>query len=319
MLALMCNIYRGEHYIPSNRPDLYEKCSTLLFESWDKRRDIRVTLPFQKKLRPAMMHLAHSIYRDASLQSGVSQRQLVQMAADYLSVRLFDDRDEAEAAAIDFVEFCRGRAWVFSDVGTTAGGDHLYAFTHRTFLEYFTASDVVRNHASAQALADYLFPRIARGEWDVVSQLSFQLLDKNVEGAGDELLAALMERGQDVREPREDRYNDLAFAGRCLGFLVPRSSATTQVAGLAFTAALENLASRPTPVSIRELLRYSPGKSLLGCCPARRRTGDGSGLDCPQRFRATWLQTAFRSIETRLISWRASRISQGRSWRRRME
>ena len=45
MLALMCNIYRGENYIPRNRPDVYEKCAIMLFEKWDKSRGINVPLP----------------------------------------------------------------------------------------------------------------------------------------------------------------------------------------------------------------------------------------------------------------------------------
>jgi predicted NACHT family NTPase len=32
--------------------------------------------------------------------------------------------------------------WVFSDHGTTASGEKLYAFTHRTFLEYFAAAQL---------------------------------------------------------------------------------------------------------------------------------------------------------------------------------
>jgi hypothetical protein len=274
MLALMCNIYRGEHYIPSNRPDLYEKCANLLFDNWDKRRDIRVQLPFQNKLRPAMTHLAHSIYSDSSLQSGVPQSRLVSMAAEYLSERLYDDKDEAEAAANDFVEFCRGRAWVFTDVGTTPAGDHLYAFTHRTFLEFFTASYVVRNYASPEALEGYLFPRIARGEWDVVCQLAFQLLDKNVEGAGDRLLEQLMARASDDEVAADEQRNYLSFAGRCLSFLVPRSSATCEVTRLAVRAAVRDIvAVREQFASIRTQRRMPGGilTGLLSCSDENRR------------------------------------------------
>ncbi len=32
----MCDIYRGEGYIPKNRPEVYEKCSELLLKKWDK-------------------------------------------------------------------------------------------------------------------------------------------------------------------------------------------------------------------------------------------------------------------------------------------
>ena len=47
MLALLCNIYRGENYIPKNRPDVYEKCANMLFERWDKGRGLYVPLPFE--------------------------------------------------------------------------------------------------------------------------------------------------------------------------------------------------------------------------------------------------------------------------------
>jgi len=51
----------------------------------------------------------------------------------FLHGRGFESADDARAAALEFVEFCRGRIWVFSDAGTTASGERLYAFTHRTF------------------------------------------------------------------------------------------------------------------------------------------------------------------------------------------
>lgn len=59
MLALMCNIYRGENYIPKNRAEVYEKCSLMLFEQWDKGRGIRVELQIESHIRTAMMYLAH--------------------------------------------------------------------------------------------------------------------------------------------------------------------------------------------------------------------------------------------------------------------
>src|SRR5690606_10608434 len=52
MLALMCNIYKGENYIPRNRPDVYQRCATMLFERWDKGRNIEVGLPFEEHIRP---------------------------------------------------------------------------------------------------------------------------------------------------------------------------------------------------------------------------------------------------------------------------
>ena len=74
--------------------------------------------------------------------------------------------------------------WVFTDTGTTASGDKLYSFTHRTFLEYFAASQLAYGSDSPEKLARALAPHIARGEWAVVSELAVQVKDStSTEGA----------------------------------------------------------------------------------------------------------------------------------------
>jgi len=78
---------------------------------------------------------------------------------------------------------------VFTDTGTTADGQPLFQFTHRTFLEYFTADYLVASSGSVAALADVLRPHIARREWDVVAIVACQLKSRATQGAGDEILA----------------------------------------------------------------------------------------------------------------------------------
>jgi hypothetical protein len=229
MLALMCNIYKGENYIPRNRPDLYEKCAMMLFERWDKTRGIHVTLPFEAHIRPALMHLAHWIYGDEKLQGGVTEEDLVREATKYLCPRRFEDKDEAENAARKFVEFCRGRAWVFTDTGTTKMGERLYQFTHRTFLEYFTAGYLVRTQPTPEILGKALIPRIERREWDVVAQLACQIQNRNLEGGGDQLLDTFVTTGETKRRERSE-INLISFAGRCLEFMVPSPKVTRNVA-----------------------------------------------------------------------------------------
>ena len=68
MLGLMCNLYRVEGYIPKNRPEVYGKCSLMLFERWDKARDILVPLPFEEHIRPAMQDLAYWIYSNEAFR-----------------------------------------------------------------------------------------------------------------------------------------------------------------------------------------------------------------------------------------------------------
>jgi len=232
MLALMCNLYRGERYIPRNRPDVYEKCAVLLFEKWDASRGIRVPLPFEAHVDSAIKHLAHWIYSNPRLQEGVTASQIIDEAANYLCPRQFEDRDEAVHAARKFVEYCTGRAWVFTDTGSDEHGEGIFQFTHRTFLEYFTASYLVRLNPLPRDLAAILLPKIRSRSWDVVAQLAFQIQAKRTEGAADQLLQAVLD---EVGRGKPDEASSLiSFATRSLQYLVPvpktvRACASTSI------------------------------------------------------------------------------------------
>jgi hypothetical protein len=238
MLSLLCNIYRGENYIPRNRPDVYEKCANMLFERWDKSRGLRISLPFEAQVRPTMQYLAFWIYTAEQLQAGVTEVKLVEKAAEYLRKRQYDDSDEALAAAREFIAFCRGRAWVFTDTGTTKDGDRLYQFTHRTFLEYFAAGYLVRIHPTPGSLSKTLQPRIARREWDVVAELAFQSQGKSVEDASDKLLLALIVRAR--ASDAVKRWNYLSFAARCLEFMIPAPRIVREITKTVYEFALDS-------------------------------------------------------------------------------
>ena len=226
MLGLMCNLYRAEGYIPRNRPEVYSKCSLMLFEKWDKARDILVPLPFEEHLRPAMEDLAYWIYSNDDLQGGVTETSLVENASTYLNKWVFDDVRKSIQAAREFIQFCTGRAWVFTDTGTTKDGERLFQFSHRTFLEYFTACHLVSIHPTPDPLAGSLKPRIAKREWDVVAQLAFQIQSKRVQGAADRLLELLLEPDA---SSWSGTWNKLSFAERCLEFLVPSPAIRRQI------------------------------------------------------------------------------------------
>jgi len=202
-----------------------------------------VPLPFEAHIKPAMMYLAHWIYNNETLQGGVTEHQLVNETSRYLLHRRFEDPDQAKAAAREFIEFCRGRAWVFTDTGTTKEGEGLYQFTHRTFLEYFTASHLFRTHPTAASLEKVLLPRIIKREWDVVSQLSVQILNRNVEGAGDELLASFLNRADTKRIGSESRWTLISFISRCLNFIVPSPRVTRRITSASIRESLDVYAS----------------------------------------------------------------------------
>ncbi|WP_261987229.1 NACHT domain-containing protein [Actinomadura sp. HBU206391] len=217
MLALLCILYRGEGSLPRNRPGVYERCASLLFETWDSSRGIHQNLRARDLIEPVLRHLAHWLLSRKAAEPAVSEEELVQETTQYLKGRKFDNVDESAAAAREFIEFCRGRAWVFNEVGTTVDGEPLFTFTHRTFLEYFTAAHLASINDTPEKLARSLAPYIAREEWDVVAQLAVQIKNKNTQDGASRFFQALL--GSRKYTAPGSVGNLLAFLARCLTFL----------------------------------------------------------------------------------------------------
>jgi len=212
----MCGIYATEHYIPRNRPDVYEKCALLLFDTWDKQRGIKPELSFDAHVQAAMRSLALWLYPQQLSRQGLPRHLLIAYMKDYLLKKRFDNDEEAENAAVEFVDFCKGRAWVLTDVGS-----ELYGFTHRTFLEYFAASQIVRENADPARLFDYLVDRLRSGGWEVVAQLALQILNKAVEDGADDFIEVLLSYCKTIVDSAL-HVKLLSFAAQSLTYIVPR-------------------------------------------------------------------------------------------------
>jgi hypothetical protein len=192
ILALMCILYHGERSLPRSRAEVYEKCATLLFRKWDARRRIHLELRTARHLEPILRHLAWWLFTREEVQPAVTTKELVNETATFLYGRGFESEVDAHEAAAEFVEFCRGRLWVLSDLGTTARGEALYSFTHRTFLEYFSAAHLAYRSDTPERLAAAIAPHIARQEWEVVSELAVQIKDRTSEQGADRIYSALL-------------------------------------------------------------------------------------------------------------------------------
>ena len=256
ILSLMCILYRGEGSIPRDRPEVYEQCSTLLFRRWDARRRIHVDLQARNLIEPALRHLAYWLFSRKSPEPAVTARELVSETARYFQECGFEDPHDAEAAAQEFIEFCRGRAWVFTDAGTTGRGEELYTFTHRTFLEYFAAVELASMCDTPEQLARRLVPHIARQEWDVVAQLSLQVKDRTAQHGAARFYATLLSERR--RRSIGARQNVLSFLGGCLSFApIP-------------AALLRDLTRQATEIALQSVngtqKRYTPLASLVANC-----------------------------------------------------
>ncbi|UPL17247.1 NACHT domain-containing protein [Microbacterium aurugineum] len=253
MLSLMCILFRGENYIPKNRPDVYSKCATLLFDQWDGTRGIEVPLQARDHVDAAMKYIAFEFLQSDAHDTGITERVLVQMMSNYLySAGALENEDQAEKAAREFVDYCSGRAWVFTDAGSTGDGEPIYTFTHRTFMEYFAAVHLTRITDTPEALASRLLPQIAAEEWDVVAQLAVQQVNFSTESGSARALAAILKDGR-KRTP-ENRANVLYFVVRCLAFAIVPVSLVRQIATACVSFALTTKLARRERHEMRPLL-----------------------------------------------------------------
>ena len=236
MLSLMCNIYRQENYIPENRPKIYQKCAEMLFKKWDRHRGINPGITIQDaKIESLISHLAHWTYTKESSKEGVTEEELIKKATEYLYPSTYEDKDEAESVAKDFVSFSRGRAWILTAIGATKDQE-LYKFTHRTFLEYFTADWFCRNYEETKELTNELIPKIKRREWDVVAQLAFQMRGEYSESATDKIFTTILNVAKESKD--KERKNLLSFVARSLEFMTPNPNLVKEITKECFELSL---------------------------------------------------------------------------------
>jgi hypothetical protein len=309
MLALMCGLYRAEGYIPANRPDVYEKCASLLFEKWDKRRGIGGDSLAMAQVAPALAFVAHWIYSEPELERGVSERELSIKTALYLRAKRGLDEDTAALDAAELVRFCMGRAWVFTDAGTLRSGERLYQFSHRTFLEYYTADYLLRTTETAKDLWLILKDRLSRGEWDVVAQMAFQRRHRSSETAGDALLESVI--NESARAGVTEAMNLAYFGARCLEFMLPGAVVVRDVAARCISVCIQiGLADTYPSVTIESIF-----SALLSCADSNEtacllgirnalehtmRSGDMKAADVAMKLTMSLEPSPTRRLSARL-------------------
>lgn len=242
MLALLASLYRGPGSIPRNLPDVYDNCASMLFSTWDKLRGIEVLLSFAEHVRPALRDLAWWVFTTPSLADGVTRPQAVTKTAEYLEKHRFGNPDKARASAEGFIDFCRGRAWVFTDQGSTAAGEDLFGFTHRTFLEFFSAEYLAFRKQSAEELVAELVPKIVEEQWDVVALIALQIKARSYPDGADDIVLALLKW---LKPYRGDKLKaGVAFLLRLLRGVVPSPPRTRELAEQVMLYAARGLSGR---------------------------------------------------------------------------
>jgi hypothetical protein len=193
LLSLMCILYRGAGSLPSDRAGIYASCAELLLRKSDEQRGLYRKVQADHLVEPTIRYLAWWLFTREDSTTAATEQEMVAKTSEFLYGRGYETKEEAEAAAREFVEFCRGRMWVFNDAGTTADGERLYAFTHRTFLEYFAALHLAAIYDSPEDLARALAPRVADSQWDMVGELAISAKSSRSDHGADRAYAVLLD------------------------------------------------------------------------------------------------------------------------------
>lgn len=224
MLSLICFLYASEGWIPKNRPELYDKCTRLLYDTWDRDRSIEGFQPFGSATKASVGTLARWMLANPSTQNGVPRDRIIEVLADYLHPRVHETREAAEDSASEVVEYWTGRAWILTSVGAT-NSQELYAFTHRTFLEYFAASNIMSLSRTPYSLLGTLSAYINDGAHEVVCDICLQMA-RDQEDFVDEFLELLLDH---IDEGLLTVGNTLRFVVKCLLHSTPRPNTRRRV------------------------------------------------------------------------------------------
>jgi hypothetical protein len=222
MLGLMMWIFNIRDDVPSNRPEIYQECSRLMFERWDSERGIIAELPQTFDRLQVFSYLASKIFTDEDHSAGVSARWIEKEIKNHLS-EVLESRPQAQAATASLVQFIVDRSWVMSEKG-----EGVFSFTHQTFLEYFFAKFNDDCFDKVDELFVSLLPHIKQDEWDVVSRLSLQIKTDRNRRRQDEAIGHLVTAMADDSFVDSERRALAGFSIRCLEFLIG-SEATTRV------------------------------------------------------------------------------------------
>ncbi|GAB1509826.1 hypothetical protein JCM33774_18670 [Actinophytocola sp. KF-1] len=192
LLALTCEQFYGVGAVRHNLPDVYEEYFSLIFDRWDRVRGVETEANVHRSARHALEYVAFWMLNERSAAASATASKIIQVIRDYVSERGFDYEDVEQEPGRLFETF-RGRMQLLVEVGSTSSGEPMYAFAHRSFLEFLAASYLSRAARSSERLGALLASRVVRQEWAMVGQLAIAIFDRMYMDGAKEVLSVLLD------------------------------------------------------------------------------------------------------------------------------
>ena len=174
ILSLILILYQNNLTIPDSKLEVYEACTNTLVDTLDANaKELKINLKIKNKRR-TFGNLAYWQYKCLTNNEMVTHENAIKITTQYLLEKEeFDDFETAEEAAKEFLKYAERRSIYFED-----------NFTHKTFLEFFTADFI---YIKFQAKNDIegrdkiISEYIANPFWNIVFELLIAKIDKDQE------------------------------------------------------------------------------------------------------------------------------------------
>src|ERR1039457_3047331 len=210
MLSLLCVLYRDRGHIPRNRRQVYSQCADLLFNRWDPMRHIEQPYDHQHYGDELMQEIARWFYKSQAAQAGLEEQQLRHVIAGFLKDTASVPGQAADRRAAAFLDFCADRAWLLGVAGTNDRGQRLFVFTHRTFMEFFTAESLVRT-LDIEDIVGEVAEVYNKDASSVLPDLIVQSAEFHRRGGARQIISGLLERGGGLGKRHLDKYLPLCL------------------------------------------------------------------------------------------------------------
>lgn len=261
LLGLMVWLFVSQGRVPKNRASIYTECSILMFDKWDNDRGIRADIPEDFNLMELFTYLASLIFGNRENETGVPSEWIENKLRLYFD-NWYEDRGKSARTSKIIKDFVTGRSWVMTDIGAST-----YAFTHRTFLEYFYSRHVIAEHDSVAKLVKLILRKVVNAEWDVVCHLATQSLCHNNSAKSADFQNRICAEVQKRNLTSDKLTNILFFQSKSMEYLSLSEENSRKLTNHIFEHSFSNCKSSGVigTVAMEELLRSYVMKRDLIC------------------------------------------------------
>lgn len=181
-LSLIVIIFRNTHEIPNNKLEIYKSCTKTLVEKWDKNKKLNLDKNVVSKQDSIFANLAFWQYKELSNKNDISYRLVLNEVKNIINrLNISKEESEIESYSLNFLEYAEKRSLYFDN-----------NFTHKTFLEYYTAYWIFQNFEKKGKFKErnkIIEEYSSNSFWFIVFELLFSLIDN--EQADNEILDKL--------------------------------------------------------------------------------------------------------------------------------